>query len=446
MPSRQDQLHSYQFIVQRVVSALVMRETDPAQPPFRRAAGAALAGVLVAAIVWGGFVVYGALVDGSGTAWRDTSAVIVERESGARYIYRDGKLHLVVNYSSALLAVGSPQPKTVLVSRRSIEGVPRGSTLGIAEAPDSLPAAGRLLGPPWTVCALPGPASVVLVGATSTGGTRLGERAVLAQHPDGSLHLVWQNHRYRLSDPRLALTALGWTTARPVAVAPALLDALPAGAALVVPRIVGTGGRSAGVPSARIGEVFVVTSQGGGRQYAVAVRTGLAGITQVQADLLLTANRQDAPTELTQGRFASIEKAPDLVPAGLVPTVTPSLVGSFTGALCAVVRDDRGVADVVVDADLPDVADAARTRNGGADYVAVPPGRAAVVAAAAAPGATGGTVSVVTDLGRRHAVVGADTLAILGYGDVRPVRLPAAVVALVGSGASLDPARAQEPV
>ncbi|GIF53279.1 type VII secretion protein EccB [Asanoa ferruginea] len=443
MPSRQDQLHSYQFMVQRVVSALVMRETDPAQPPFRRAAGASLAGVLVAAIIWGGFVVYGVLVDGGGTAWRDTSAVIVERESGARYIYRDGKLHLVVNYSSALLAVGAPQPKTVLVSRRSIEGVPRGSTLGIAEAPDSLPAAGRLLGPPWTVCTLPGPASVVLVGATSTGGTRVGERGVLAQHPDGSLHLIWQNHRYRLSDPSLALTALGWTTVRPVAVAPALLGALPAGPDLAVPRI---SGRSTRVPSARIGEVFVVTSQGGGRQYAVAVRAGLAGITQVQADLLLTANRQDGPTELTQGRFASIEKAPDLVPADLVPTVTPSLVGAFTGALCAVVRDDRGVADVVVDADLPDVADAARTRDGAADYVAVPPGRAAVVEAVAAPGATGGTVSVVTDLGRRHAVVGADTLAMLGYGDVRPVRLPAAVVALLGSGASLDPARAQDPV
>ena len=47
MPSRQDQLHSYQFMVQRVVAALVMRETDPAQSPFRRAAGASLASVLV---------------------------------------------------------------------------------------------------------------------------------------------------------------------------------------------------------------------------------------------------------------------------------------------------------------------------------------------------------------------------------------------------------------
>ncbi|MEV0718272.1 type VII secretion protein EccB [Asanoa sp. NPDC050611] len=446
MPSRQDQLRSYQFMVQRVVAALVMRETDPAQPPFRRAAGAVLASVLVAAIGLGGFVVYGAVAGGGGTEWRDPSAVIVERESGARYIYRDGRLHLVVNYASALLAVGSPQPRTVLVARRAIEGVPRGSTLGIAGAPDSLPAPGRLLGPPWTVCALPAATSVVLVGAPTSGGVRLGDRAVLARHPDGSLHLVWQNRRYLLRDPDLVLTALGWTTVRPFATAPALLAALPVGADLVAPRIAGAGERFTRLPSALVGEVFVVTSQGGGRQYAVAVRDGLAGISQVQADLLLTANRQDGPTELSQGRFAAIEKAPDLVPDGLVPTETPTLVGSFGGALCAEVRGERGVAEVVVDADVADVADVARAgAAGSADHVAVPPGRAAVVEAVTASGGTGGSISIVTDLGRRHAVVGTETLAMLGYGAVRPVRLPASVVALVEAGSSLDPARAREP-
>jgi hypothetical protein len=188
----------------------------------------------------------------------------------------------------------------------------------------------------------------------------------------------------------------------------------------------------------------VVTSQGGGRQYAVALRDGLAGISQVQADLLLTANRQDGPTELSQGRFAAVPKMPDLVPDGLVPMETPALVGAFGGALCAVVRDERGVAEVVVDADLPDVADAARSRTAaGVDQVVVPPGRAAVVEAVGASGS--GPVSIVTDLGRRHAVVGTETLAMLGYGGVRPVRLPASVVALVGAGSSLDPARAREP-
>src|ERR1700754_1463758 len=117
MPSRQDQLQSYQFMVQRVVAALVMRETDPAQSPFRRAAGATLASLLVSAIALGGAAVYGAFVGGGGQGWKNESAVIIEKESGARYVYRQGRLRPVLNYASALLILGGTgQPKTVSVS------------------------------------------------------------------------------------------------------------------------------------------------------------------------------------------------------------------------------------------------------------------------------------------------------------------------------------------
>ena len=139
--------------------------------PFRRAAGAALASVLIAAIAVGATVVYGAIVGGGGQSWRDAQAVIVEKESGARYVFVDDKLHLVLNYASALLIVKSGTPKTVLVSRKSIEGVPRGTPLGIADAPDSLPAAGRLSDAPWTICSMlraegnqTAPRSALLVG------------------------------------------------------------------------------------------------------------------------------------------------------------------------------------------------------------------------------------------------------------------------------------------
>ncbi|MDI5942741.1 type VII secretion protein EccB, partial [Micromonospora sp. DH15] len=192
MPSRQDQLHSYQFTVQRAVAALVMRETDPARSPFRRLAGAGLASVLVAAIALGGFALYG-LFAGGGTKWRDTGAVIVEKESGARFVYREQKLHPVLNYASALLIIGAERAKTVLVSRRSIEGVPRGLPLGIPDAPDSLPDRARLSTAGWTVCSAAGaeraaagaepaaPRSVVLIGTAATGGRALGDDAILLQ-------------------------------------------------------------------------------------------------------------------------------------------------------------------------------------------------------------------------------------------------------------------------
>jgi hypothetical protein len=71
--------------------------------------------------------------------------------------------------------------------------------------------------------------------------------------------------------------------------------------------------------------------------------------------------------------------------------------------------------------------------------VVVPPGGAALVEA-------GGTVYLVTDRGRRHAMSGREVPALLGYGEVRPLPLPTSVVALVPEGVRLDPAAARAPL
>ncbi|MFC4017161.1 type VII secretion protein EccB [Micromonospora sp. GCM10011542] len=455
MPSRQDQLHSYQFTVQRAVAALVMRETDPAQSPFRRLAGAGLASVLVAAIGLGAFALYG-LFAGGGNGWRDPGAVIVEKESGARFVYREQKLHPVRNYASALLIVGADRSRTVLVSRRSIDGVPRGLPLGIADAPDSLPAPGRLAGGAWTVCsATPAgadreqPRSALLIGTEGGGGRPLGDDALLLRDPDGGLHLVWHQRRYLLRDPSRVLAALAATPARAVPVAPALLNSLPAGADLAPLAVPGLGRRSAGVPGAAIGQVFLVRNSGGGRQYAVALDSGLAGITELQAGLLLARTGQGEPEPMTLGRFAALPTVPDLAPTGpsAPPPAPPRLAATDDAALCARVGDDSGAAQVRVGVPLPDLAAAPRTAPVGgavlADHVMVQPGRGAVVEAAAAPGASGGAVSVVTDLGRRYVLPDREVLGMLGYHDVRPLRLPAGLVSLVPAGATLDPAAAR---
>ncbi|SBT67137.1 type VII secretion protein EccB [Micromonospora sediminicola] len=454
MASRQDQLHSYQFAVQRAVAALVMRETDPARSPFRRLAGAGLASVLVAAIALGGVALYG-LFTGGGSAWRDTAAVIVEKESGARFVYREEKLHPVLNYASALLIIGAERPKTVLVTRRAIEGVPRGLPLGIADAPDSLPAAGRLVRDGWTLCSSvtveAGRAearSTLLIGRDAPGGRPLGDQGLLVRHPDGGLHLIWHDRRYLLRDTDRVLAALAATRERAVPVAAPLLNTVPAGADLVPPPVGDLGAPSEGVDGAEVGDVYLVRNSGGGRQYAVAGRGGLAGITKLQAALLLARTGQGEPEPITLGRFAALPKLPDLVPTGPAapPAVPPRLAMSEGGALCARAGDDTGVREMRLGATAPDPAAAARTaggRDGLADQVVVEPGRGALVEAAAAPGATGGAVCVVTDLGRRYALTGADVPGMLGYAGVRPVRLPASLVDLLPAGSPLDPEAAR---
>ncbi|MBY8874589.1 type VII secretion protein EccB [Micromonospora sp. PLK6-60] len=457
MPSRQDQLHSYQFTVQRAVAALVMRETDPARSPFRRLAGAGLASVLVAAIGLGGSALYG-LFAGGGTKWRDTAAVIVEKESGARFVYRQDKLHPVLNYASALLITGAEQPRTVLVSRRSIEGVPRGLPLGIADAPDSLPAPGRLATDGWTVCSVaggaegerPAPRSALLIGLAARGGRPLRDDGLLVRHPDGTLYLLWHQRRHLVRDADRVLAALAATRERAVPVAPALLNTLAVGGDLAAPPVPGLGERSRRVPGATVGDVYLVRNTGGGRQYAVAERDGLAGITEFQASLLLARTRQGTPEQLTLGRFAELPKRPDRVPRGpTAPPPSPPRLATVDGdGVCARTGDDGGAREVRLGAAVPDLAGAAPTgATAGdvplADHVLVEPGRGAVVESVAAPGAAGGTVCVVTDLGRRYVLADRGVLPMLGYRDVRPVRLPAGLVSLVPAGSPLDPAAAR---
>jgi type VII secretion protein EccB len=463
MPSRQDQLHSYQFMVQRVVAALVMRETDPAQSPFRRAAAATLASVLVAAIALAGIGVYGLIVGGGSTNWRNTDAVIVEKETGALFVYRDDKLHPVLNYASALLIVGSSQPKRILLSSKSIGGVARGTPLGIGDAPDSLPDAKRLVGAPWTVCSARVAESeetlrsVLLIGAGAggsavTSGQSIGDKAVLARAPDGSVHVIWHNHRYKVRNQSLVLPALGWSSQQMVRAAPALLNAISAGSDLAVVDIPGRGDDSEAVPGTTVGEVFEVQSLSGGKQYAVGLRDGLAEVTAVQAALILAESRGQ-PTKLDSGDYLTKRKSKSLVPKGdgTFPATVPAVATPLDGTICAVVRGDSGVADVRVSTTVPDSSDAVRTgerTKGGtvlADLVVMQPGRGAVVESAATAGASGGALSVVTDLGVRYAVPNREVLGMLGYGGVRPVRMPANLVSLLPSGHSLDPNAARAP-
>jgi type VII secretion protein EccB len=452
--SRQDQLHSYQFSVQRVVSALVMRESEPERSPFRRVAGATLAGALLAALSLAGVAVYGVLTPGGGSDWRDTGAVIVEQESGARYVYgTDGLLHPVPNYASALLVIGSAQARTVSVSRAALDGVPRGAALGIPGAPDPLPDRDRLLGGPWTLCSAhlaDGVRSILYIGQTPAGGTALPDgQALLVAAPDRSAYLVWRHLRYPVSPA--ALVALAWGAETPTPVAGALINALATGPELAAPQLPGRSGPSK-VAGARVGQVFVETVPGGGRQYAVAVPDGLAAVSQLQAALLLAdpaVPDQRGARELSPGEFTAdlvarpLTPTGDLAPPATIPPLAHPQAPASARGLCATVGGT-----VAFDVPLPVVGTRLPVPPAGserfADRVVIAAGHGALVSAAPAPGAAG-TVSVVSELGIRYPLSGGDVPAMLGYGGVSPVPVPSSLVTLLPAGPSLDPLAARTP-
>jgi type VII secretion protein EccB len=468
--SKRDQLQAYQFVVQRAVSALVLRETDPEQPPFRRPAGASFGSVAVAVIALACVAVYGLIVPGGDTAWRREPGVIVEKETGTRYVYLDGKLHPVTNYASALLLLGDHRA-TQSVSRDSLVGVPRGPRIGIPDAPDALPGPDRLLTGSWSLCSTPASdvaggrveQSVLLAGTASGGGSALADRALLVQLAStGDHYLVWRGHRHRITDWGAVGTGLSLTGEPWAVVGPAWLDVLPEGAPVGPLAVSNPGAPSGAVPGRtdiRVGALLVVQTSGGGQQFYLAEADALRPISGFQYDI----QRAYAPNlpAYPDGEPIAVPLAPPsaaaarrLDPVAATPEAAPAARPEIArlrdreATVCAVFEPGAAVPHLTVDPTLPatdpSAATARRTDTGAplADRVYLPPGWAALVEAMPAPDAPRGTLTVVTDLGRRYALATPEVQRMLGYGGAHPVRLPAGLVARLPEGPGLDPAAA----
>ncbi|HEX6870474.1 MAG TPA: type VII secretion protein EccB, partial [Micromonosporaceae bacterium] len=289
--------------------------------------------------------------------------------------------------------------------------------------------------------------SVLFVGAAPDRPRPLGaDQAVLGVDATGGLHLLWHGRRLAIRDPDLVLAAFAWPKQAAVPLATGLLNAIPAGADLGRLHPIGHSGRSA-LAGVRVGEVFVVENQRGDRQFGVVSPAGLADITQVQAAVLLAdgANGLAGTAKpISQAEYAAGPHAPALVPTGPAapPAEIPDLARSpEQQGVCARFPVGGSAPEVVATQTSPRAGYEVRARAG-VDWVAVPPGRGAVVEAA-----PGGAQAIVTDLGIRYPLPSGQVLALLGYpaDQVRPVRLPSALVALLPLGRPLDPVAAAVP-
>jgi type VII secretion protein EccB len=472
MATKKDQLQSHQFSVQRMVSALVTRETDPEQPPFRRVTAAAFGSVgimvLALAVVW----VYGLVVPGGNKAWSKGDGVIVEKETGTRFVYVDGHLHPVTNYVSALLALGK-KGETRRVSQKSLAGVPRGPRIGIEDAPDALPPAKKLLTGGWTLCSQPAldqtgartSESVLMVGQQPAAGVAMADAAMLVEVIEtGDWYLISQGYRHRIlkSD---AIT-VGWALqSEPWArVGSAFVSALPDGQPIKPIKPAGIGQPSTAIPErpkTLIGQLFVVRTSGGGAQHYLATRNSLLPVSELQHDIQVwyqptkAAYGGKAPKtiELGPSSLSQAEQPSTTAEEGRAPRSRPEFVAprDGLGTVCATFTPGRQVPEITIDPVMP-ARDAmtVTTKRGKlgtalADRIVITPGTAAVVEARQSAQAPGGTVSVITDMGRAYPLPDPKLLDALGYGNVQPVPIPASLVARIPQGPGLDPAAAKHP-
>lgn len=467
MQTRRDQLHAYKFLNRRALAALVTGEPNVPEPPMRRLTVTTISGVMIAILIAVGFAVFGLIKPTTGDTWKAAGVIIVERQTGARYVYIDDVLHPVLNYSSAVLAIsGQQQAHVVLVDASDLAGTTRGSTIGIDGIPDSLPPASELISSPWTACSQLGTTAANSYAATVT--LHVGDDAgagplspdvgvVIHQVQTTRTFLLWHGHRMQIMTSAVD-NALKLAARSTVDVGTAFINAIPAGTALQAPTITALGqpGPAVGGRPTVVGQLVQTPDAS---QSWVVVSGGLAPLNPLPAALVSTVGLgADHPAIQATVQQANAAGALPGLPAELenqfsgLPETTPTLDSSAQqgGGLCAIYTGGAQLPTFAVPPSTStltsgqDATDSAQSKSGRADQVLVAPGRAAEIMAA--NGAA--TVFVLAEPGKKYPVSasagGPDSvLQAFGYGGVSAVKLPAQVLALIPTGAALDPVAAR---
>lgn len=460
MQTRKDLLQAHRLMTQRAAMALILGEPDNPELPLRRLNVAAFCGVMVALLVTAAFGIYGLIRPGGATGLQKSGMLIVEKETGARYVWcQSAKLCPVTNYVSARLLAGSDASSRRTVSRESLTGFQRGPEIGIPGAPDNLPDARDLVKLPWSVCvravdtgAQGIQSMVTLVAGSALGGRPYSDDQALVVQADNQAWLIWKSRRLRvpgyavpLLSPRVAQVSAKW------------LNALPQGPDFQAPAIPGRG-QPAPAPggSGKAGQLYTAAT-GSGTSWYVLLPDGLAPISDLEKELL----RADPQTRLAYGGQSPQPNTVDpAAVAGAAKSRTTvsnaALQGSMprvqpyqdTVPLCATYDDRTGnsAGQLVAGATLP--APPTSVAAAGVDQTVFPPGGAALVGLLPQPGKASGitTYYLVTD-GRRFALKSPTLAATLGYDiTANAIPIPAGVLELLPAGPVIDPDAAANPV
>jgi len=432
--SRRDLIEAEDFHRRRGVAALARGDTLEVEEVPRRPNAWLIAGVVLALLIAAGSAVTAFITDRVPDGWLDDGSLVVDEDTGARYIAMGGVLRPTPTLTGALLAGARREP--VLVSNDNVQQVPVGRPLtgaGMPERPPTLPAVPT----GFTACVTDAGNLEVFAGepATLPSGTN-----GLLVRPVGLPEVVLVSGRraHPISDD--ALTALGYSPTQVREVPAAWLALASPGPPLTLLQPTTDSGR--GVPGVgAAGEI--VASAETDRHFLVADGT-VQPLANRTSELL-------APFPVRTLPGSELRAAPPGPPFGIVDAPTsPPVVPPPEAVVFPCVRSSDGL--LTVASNIGDIG----TRPASAREVSIagtpttvrwhfPPGQGALVGPLdldrprpPREAARGGIEDIrLVAAGVGHPIANPEVLRALGYRREQTVLLPDSWLALLEPGVPL---------
>jgi type VII secretion protein EccB len=441
--TKKDHVHAYQTLVGRMSAALLLGDTNYSETPARRALMGLVFGLVLGLLVGVGFWVYGLINPGGNMVWRKPNVILVEKESGTRFVYQRDTLIPVLNHASALLLQGAGA-KVETISRASLAELRRGAPIGIPNAPDPVPTAGALMTTPWLLC-LPRTGGVDVQGAglmsmtldPDAKATPIGEHDYMwVGSPSGEEYLVWSYRKLKLADRKVSV-ALGLGTATPPAAPQAWLAALPDGPELKAAEIPDADRKTVAVAGAQrpVGTVFRQQIGNGTQNFMLLRADGLAALSRTEAALLEAASGRTA-VDVDAAAVAAAPRSGDTSLGNRIPDLlTAKSVPVGEKAFC--LRQETNNTSVV---SVPVLAERGSAGIGMTAQVGayLKPGTGLLAASVPAPTGAKPDRFLITDRGVKYPLADDQTISALGFGGVPPRPVSAAVLEQIPSGPALS--------
>lgn len=457
-PATRDQADAHRYGVRRLESALVRGDPVPLHEQLRTQRRAAVAGAVLGVLALVGAFVWAKVDPRPG--WT-AQAVVVGAESGAMYVVAHGpdRLVPVANLPAGRLVLAALRrggasevdPATaepVLVADADLDAAARTPTAAVPGA-TAVRLGGAVVAPRWAVCDVADPGSGSFRTTVVGGAAPVASPAasLLLAVEGGGTWLVTGGRRHRVDPADRAVTgALGLDGRQPRAASAALVNALPEGVALRIPRVPDAG--AAGPDGAgEVGDVLVGRPLGGAPPtFHVLLAGGAQQVPAAVAEALRAGGavvREVGPEVLAQLRplvVLDVAGWPEAVPPRSEEAVACAVWSAADGTV-ALAGPALPVPAGAVSVDLAQ-ADGPGER---ADAVVlVPAGGGAVRATGPGRALGAGPLWLVAATGVAYGVVDDATAQALGVTAAEPA--PEWALRLLPVGGTLDVSAAERTV